>query len=197
MLIGVLLVMCILAMGCEKRLGSLASLDGKLGVLVTVDEEKWQELGESLIGYLRGRLKQMTVTGSTEIETVLGSYGFAALDARHPDALRSLREDLGVEYLLTVDLVDINDGSTTSTVEFGTNRSKFTTAVNTTVTLVYALYDTESGAEILSGKEVGESDEIVGVKIGSDGSRLGVRVAREADLVREALMDAVKKTGWL
>lgn len=65
------------------------------------------------------------------------------------------------------------------------------------MTLVYALYDTESGAEILSGKEVGESDEIVGVKIGSDGSRLGVRVAREADLVREALMDAVKKTGWL
>lgn len=196
-MIGILLLISVVPFGCEKRPGSLEQLEGKtLGVVVTVEEAKWEGLGKSLVAYLQKQLKNVRIKDTLQIERSLARYDFAATEAYYPEALQKLREDLGIDYLLMVNLLDINAGSTTASVEVGTRRTSISTAVNTTVTLVYTLYNAENGEEITAGEEVGLSDKVVDVKLGNNGSRFGLRVTRESELVREALLDAVKKTGW-
>jgi curli biogenesis system outer membrane secretion channel CsgG len=63
------------------------------------------------------------------------------------------------------------------------------------VTLHYRIIDTSTGETVFSGEATGKSSDIADLKVGTSGTKVGIQLADEKGLLKEAVLNALKETG--
>ncbi|NLJ25558.1 MAG: hypothetical protein GX354_09130 [Firmicutes bacterium] len=193
-----LLVFLVASSGCQPQLSQMARLGVKsLGLIIEASQAQYLE--PVITTYIQKRLPEVGITGSEIICDRLGiPLGFdypsllGWLDSRN---LLELRENPGIEYLAAISIAEAESPRHTTSLTIGTEKSEFRLSQYKTVTLHYRIIDTSTGETVFSGEATGKSSDIADLKVGTSGTKVGIQLADEKGLLKEAVLNALKETG--
>ncbi|NMB11196.1 MAG: hypothetical protein GX977_02805, partial [Firmicutes bacterium] len=77
----------------------------------------------------------------------------------------------------------------------GTEKTELHLSQYKTVTLHYMVIDTSTGKIVFAGQATGKSSDIADFKVGTAGTKVGIQLTDEQDLLKEATRNALRETG--
>ncbi len=185
------------ATGCKPQPSRMAGLGVKsLGVVVATDGADYLE--PVVTDYVRRRLPEITITGSQVIRDYLAlpwdSGEFSLIGRVGSENLQGLQEDLGIEYLTVISIDTGESPRHTASITIGTEESELRLSEYKTVTLDYSIIRTSTNEVVFSGQTVGKSSDIADFQVGTVGTKVGIQLSNERNLLREATRNALEET---
>lgn len=198
MVVALLLVLLGASSGCQPQLSQMARL-GMTSLGLVIETNQAQYLEPVITRYIQRKLPEVGITGSEiicdHLGMPLGLDHFSPLGGLSSGSLLELREDLGIEYLAAISITEDESPRHTTSLTIGTEKSEFRLSQYKTVTLNYVIVDTSTGETVFSGEATGKSSDIADLKVGTSGTKVGIQLADEKGLLKEAVLSALKETG--
>ncbi len=190
-----LLILLAGSLGCQPQPSQMAKLGMEtLGLVIVTDMPDVEPL---VTAYVQAKLPKVKIIGSqavwTHLEGTADGETAAALENR--ENLTRLREDLAIEYLAVISIEKGESPRHSTSITVGTDKSEIRLRQYLTVDLNYTVIDTSSGEKIFTGRTQGRSSDIAGLKVGTEGTQVGIQLSRERSLLKEAVRDALRETG--
>ena len=197
--ITLLLIFLIALSGCQPQPSQMERLGmSSLGLVVETEHRDYLE--PIITTYIQRKLPKVSITGSQMISDYLGiplGSGYPSLLERlnSANALPGLEEDLGIEYLVAMSIEAEESPRHTTSLTIGTEKTELQLSQYKAIILHYMVIDTSTGETVFSGQARGKSSDIADFKVGTTGTKVGIQLAAERDLLREAVRNALKETG--
>ncbi|NLA57948.1 MAG: hypothetical protein GX855_03460 [Firmicutes bacterium] len=190
-----LLIFLLGSTGCEPQPSQMARLGMEsLGLVVEVDAP---DLEAVVAGYIQNKLPKVKVIGSdavwTQVDTSGSLRSLSALERR--DNLCKLREELEIQYLAVISIKPEESPRHSTSITVGTDKTEVRLNQYLTVNLEYTIIDTASGEKVYAGQARGKSSDIADLKVGTQGTRVGIQLTQERALLKEAVRNALRETG--
>ena len=150
-------------------------------------------IGHSLC---QAKLPKVKIIGSQAVWTHLeGTADENCCRPEDRENLTRLREDLAIEYLAVISIEKGESPRHSTSITVGTDKSEIRLRQYLTVDLNYTVIDTSSGEKIFTGRTQGRSSDIAGLKVGTEGTQVGIQLSRR-DLCSRKRRDALGKLAY-
>ncbi|NLJ68383.1 MAG: hypothetical protein GX341_03595 [Firmicutes bacterium] len=195
--IALLLLLAFLgsAVGCEPQPSLMARLDlESLGLIV---EAEASDLEPIVTVYVQNKLPEVKIIGSQAIWAHLGRPAVPSCLSvlENPETLTALRKELGIQYLAVISIEPGEAPRHTASFTVGTDKSEVRLTQYVTVNLEYMVIDTGSGEQVYTGQAAGKSSDVADLKVGTQGTQVGIQLTKDSSLLKEAVRNALKETG--
>ena len=185
-LLFILLFTILFSTGCEDEEGLLAiyAREG-LGLILETDGYSYQpNLEASLINYINHRFDVQVINPRLLVKE---------------DALLEefCRRELGLKFLLTINLANTNFHEAQPNVDIWSKSVDLKITTSCSLTLIYTLRDLDRAEIINYGQSNGSSQQVNRVKAGKTGVHVRFKEIDYAELVEDAMFNALRRTELL
>ena len=196
--IALLLVFLVATGGCEPQPSRMERLGMQsLGLIIETDHRDYLE--PVITTYIQRKLPKVSITDSQRIckdlKVPLGSAYIFVVEEPHSENVLGLSKNLGIEYLAAISIEVEESPRHTTSLTVGTEKTELHLSQYKTVTLHYMVIDTSTGKVVFSGQATGKSSDIADFKVGTAGTKVGIQLTDEQDLLKEATRNALRETG--
>ena len=181
------------AVGCEPQPSQMARLGMEtLGLVVETDAPDLEPVVE---GYIQNKLPKVKIIGSQAVWSRLDSADSSLAGLESRENLSRLKEDLGIQYLAVISIKQGASPRHSTSITVGTDKTEVRLSQHLAVNLEYMVVDTSTGEKVFTGQAAGKASDIADLKVGTEGTKVGIQLTRESSLLREAVRNALRETG--